>query len=554
MKRAFLKGLKKRGHMNSLLKLTKIFSLFALCLFTSCKSSNSKNDKIADTKSVSSQKLKINIVAEPYSLDPRKAKSLNDINISKMFMEGLTRINKDDEATLAQAASISVSDDQLSYTIKLKESKWSNGDSVTAQDFVYAWKKTLSPDFASDNAYQLFVIKNAKDIKNGNLPASLLGVSCFDEKTIVVELEHPVPYLEKLLALPVFFPVNQKSDKKNANWASNSETFLSNGPFKMIEWNHHDRIVAVKNPFYWDKNKVNLDEIEMLMVSEDTGIKMFENNSIDWEGSPFSAIPIDAIPHFEKNQKLEKRPALATYFIATNTKKKLFESLNIRKALAFSIDRNSLVNHALHGSQTPTTGFVPLNMGLQDQPYFEDCNLILAKECLEIGLKESRLEKKDFKLIKLSYPASDKMHRIAQVIQQQWLENLDILIELEGLEPKIYFSNLSSKNFDLAISSWFADFNDPVNFLEIFSSKENGSNRTQWEDPAIAEELNSSYSKSNPLDRINALKNIEKCIIEAMPIIPLSNQDFMYVKNSRVQGLDINSMGEIDFKFAYLKD
>lgn len=539
--------------MNSILKLTKIFSLIALCLFTSCKSSSTKVELAAATKPSAQQKMKLNIVSEPYNLDPRKARSLNDINISKMFIEGLTRVNKQDEAELAQAASITVSDDQLTYTIQLKDTKWTNGESVTSSDFSYAWKKVISPDFVSDNAYQLFVIKNAKDIKNGDLPTSLLGVSCPDEKTIIIELEHPVPYFNKLLALPVFFPVHQKTDKKNPNWAYSVDTYVSNGPFKMVSWSHHDKIVAVKNHGYWDKNKVKLEELEMVMVSEDTGIKMFENNELDWEGSPFSAIPVDAIPYFESQKQLEKQAALATYFVSVNTKKKLLESPKIRKALALSIDRTALVEHALHNSQTPTTTFVPSTLGLNNQMSLFSEDLQIAKHYLQEGLKELNQDKNSFSLVHLSYPASDKMHRIAQVLQQQWLEKLDILVELESLEPKIYFSNLSNKQFDLAISSWFADFSDPINFLEIFSSKDNGMNRTEWEDPAIGASLKASYAITNPLDRIKSLQNIEKCLIDAMPIIPLSNHQFLYVKKEGVHDVILTTNGEIDLRYAYIQ-
>lgn len=539
--------------MKSLLKITKIFSLLTLCLFTACKSSGSKAEKIAETKAVTYQKIKLNIVSEPYNLDPRKARSLNDVNISRMFMEGLTRMSKQDEPINAQALLVSVSDDQLTYTFKLRDTKWSNGDAVTSSDFAYAWKKVLSPDFVADNAYQLFVIKNAKDIKNGDLPTSLLGVSCPDEKTLVVELEHPVPYFTKLTALPVFFPVNQKADKKNANWSYSVESYISNGPFKMTSWVHHDKIVATKNPFYWDKSNVKLEEIEMVMVSEDTGIKMFENHELDWEGSPFSAIPVDSIPQLESQKMIEKSSALATYFITTNTKKKPFESLNIRKAFAFAVNRTDLVNHALHGSQTPTTGFVPKCMGLQETSYFADGDQSKAIDFLCMGLNELGLEKKDIGTIKLSYPASDKMHRIAQVLQQQWLESLNILVELESLEPKVYFSNLSKKNFDLAISSWFADYNDPINFLEIYSAAANGSNRTQWEDKVLTSVIKASYKESNPIQRTEMLKMVEKGLIDAMPIIPLSNHEFYYIKNKKIKNVLLNGTGEIDFRNAYIE-
>jgi oligopeptide transport system substrate-binding protein len=538
--------------MKSILKITKIFSVMTLCLLTGCKSSSTKVEKISETKSLPTQKIKLNIVSEPFNLDPRKARSLNDVNISKMFMEGLTRINKQDEPTLAQAVSVTVSDDQLTYTFKLRDTKWSNGEAVSASDFAYSWKKVLSPDFNSDNAYQLFVIKNAKDIKNGDLPSSLLGVKCPDEKTLVVELEHPVPYFLKLAALPVFFPVNQKVDKKNPNWAYSVETYVGNGPFKMTTWTHHDKIIAQRNQGYWDKSHVKLEEIEMVMVSEDTGLQMFENHELDWEGSPFSALPLDSLPHLDKAKQIGRSAALGTYFVATNTKKKPFDSLNIRKAFASAVNRSELVNHALHGSQVASTGLVPISMGLQDLPYFQDGDVSQAKEYFELGLQELNLTKEDFSSVKLTYHSDKKMALIAQVLQQQWFENLGILVKLEALEGKLFASNISENNFDLSLGSWFADYNDPVTFLDVYTSKENGTNHTQWEDVNVTEGIQNSFLLSSTKERTALLKSVERMIIDAMPIIPLSNSEYLYVKNKGIKDIYLSSLGEIDFRWAYV--
>jgi oligopeptide transport system substrate-binding protein len=524
-----------------------------LAFLPSCKQSEGKSEKKKySCKPSAKQMIKINIVSEPHHLDPRRARSLNDINLSKMFMEGLTRLKNNDEATLAAAKTVSVSDDGLYYTFTIRDSKWSNGDKVTSYDFAYSWKKVLSPDFQSDYASQMFVVKNGKDIKHGELPASLLGVSCPNESTLVVQLEHPVPYFLKLVAHPVFYPVNPKTDKKSQNWAFNMDTYVGNGPFVMKAWTHHDKIVAVKNPYYWDTENVKLEQIEMLMVSEDTGLRMFENNEFQWEGSPFSAIPTDAIESLKKRHELNSLPMLGTKWIHTNTEKGPLSSANVRKAFALAINRQEIVDYVTQGNQLPATSIVPAALGLQETPYFKDADYKGSLDALEIGLKELGMTKEDLNDIKLIYGASDVSHKLAQVLQQQWFETLGVLVKLEAVEPKAFFDKVSNHNFDLAIGSWMADFADPITFLDIFVSKKSGINATNWEDANYAKSIESSFICKDTKQRTKILQHAEKMIMDAMPVIPIYNYTMLYVKDHRVKNVELSNAGQIDFKWAYV--
>lgn len=525
-----------------------------IAFLPSCKQSHDKHDKKKKhhCKPSAKQMIKINIVSEPHHLDPRRARSLNDINLSKMFMEGLTRLKNSDEPTLAAAKSVNVSEDGLYYTFTLRDAKWSNGDKVTSYDFAYSWKKVLSPDFHSDYASQLFVIKNGHDIKAGELPASLLGVSCPDDATLVIQLEHPVPYFLKLVAQPVFYPVNSTIDKRSQNWAFNVDTYVGNGPFIMKMWNHHDKIVAVKNPYYWDNESVKLEQIEMLMVSEDTGLKMFENSQSQWEGSPFSAIPIDAIETLRKKNELNSMPMLGTQWIHTNTEKGPLSSANVRKAFALSINRQEIIDYVIQGNQLPATSIVPTSLSLQEVPYFKDADYVGALAALEAGLEELHLAKEDLNDLKLSYIANDRTQKLAQVLQQQWFETLGVLVKLEPLESKLYFDRISSHSFDLATGSWMADFADPIAFLDLFTSKNSGLNATSWEDENYAKSIAASFICKDEHKRAEILRHAEKMIMDAMPVIPIYNYTMLYVKDHHVKDVELSSAGQIDFKWAYI--
>lgn len=212
------------------------------------------------------------------------------------------------------------------------------------------------------------------------------------------------------------------------------------------------------------------------------------------------------------------------------------------------------MNHALHGSQTPTTAFVPSSMGITSDDYFEDGDILEAKILFQKGLDEIGIHQNSLPHLKLSYASSDKNHRIAQVLQQQWLEILGLKVDLEALEPKIYFFNLNQKNYDLAISSWFADFNDPINFLEVYADKTHLSNRTAFEDSNLKFLVSLSYQETNPVNRLKILKQVEQGLLDSMPIIPLSNAQMMYVKKEKVKDVSLTGTGEIDFKWAYIEN
>ncbi len=497
------------------------------------------------------QEVKINLLSEPQTLDPRKVRNLADINLAKMFMEGLTRTGKDGRVENALAQSIQISPDQKTYTIRLKPAKWSNGDLITAYDFLYAWKKTLSPDFLSDYAFQLYCIKNAEAIKRGHLPTSLLGAKALDEKTLEIQLNNPTPFFQELLGFPTFFPVHAQNDKVHADWAKHPDTFISNGPFNVSQWQHQNCIIATKNPNYWDARSVKLDQIEMIIIDEEISLKMFENHQLHWAGSPLSMIPMDAIKKLKTHDQLKTFPMQGTYWIRINTEKFPLNSQKIRKSLALSIERESIIEHILQGNQDVATGIVPKNMGLKQDPYFT-FNKEEATKYLYEALEENRISDKKITELKLLYAANQRNHLIAQTIQNQWKENLGVSVHLEGVEAKIAFDRISRGDFQMAIGSWIADYNDPINFLEVFKSKNIGTNNTRWENAEYFETLQQTYLTTDPETRCQLLQTCEAILIDAMPIIPIFHYTMMYVQDEHLKNVILSPMGYIDFRFAYL--
>ncbi|MCK4934909.1 MAG: peptide ABC transporter substrate-binding protein [Simkaniaceae bacterium] len=538
--------------MKKLLKFTGLL-ISTVLLVSACNNSSKQPKQNSPQKKSQNQALKINIKNEPQSLDPRKARCASDMNVIRMFMEGLTRIDKSGTCTLALAEKVTVSEDSKTYTFTIKDAYWSNGDPITSHDFAYTWKKSLSSAFPSPCAGQLFLIKNAEAIKNGRLPNSLLGIDTPDEKTLVVELNYPAPYFLELTAHPIFFPINVKIDKQNPSWAESVETYIGSGPFTLHRWNHQYSIQAEKSQSYWDSKAVHLQTINMSMVQEATGLLMFEKKELDWEGSPFTAISPDALDDLKENNCLKSSPSLATYMVRINTEKPPFNLPEMRKAFALAINRQEIVDYVTQGGQIPATGLVPPTLSLHNEPYFFDANKEKALMLFETALEKSGVLYEKLPQITLSYVAGDRNHQIAQAMQHQWLEAFGIKVNLAPTESNVYFSKLSTKDYQLAYSSWIADFSDPINFLEAFKTKLSGTNNTNWENPEFIQNLDKSHFVRNQEKRLQTLTLSEAIMMQDMPVIPIFHNTMQYVQNPQLKKVVLSSTGVIDFKWAYFE-
>lgn len=494
--------------------------------------------------------VKINILDEPQTLDPRKVRSLQAMTIVRMLFEGLTRINLQDKAELALADSVHISSDLKTYTFSLKKSNWSNGDPLTASDFVYTWQKALSPEFPSDTAYQLYVIKNAKGVKEGQLEGSSLGAVALDPLTLQVELENPIPYFLDLLATPSFFPVNEKLDSVTTAWTQNAGTFVGNGPFALKEWNHQDKLTVEKNARFWDAENVFLHGLELCMMKEEVELKMFEKGELDWAGSPLSTLPIDALASLRSSDSFKTKQMLATNFMRINTERPPFNHPLLRKAFAYAIYRQAIVEHVTQGNQIPATGLVPPALGLQNSAFFNDGDVAEAKRLFEEGLSALNITRDQLPEISLMYRAGERNHLIAQTVQEQWFKAFGIWVKLESLEAKVLFERISKQNYYLCCGDWVADFADPINFLEVFKYKSKGSNNTCWENADYVDLLERSSCVADLQVRRQLLMQSEKILIDEMPIIPIFYFSMLYLNQPRLSDVALSSMGMIDFRWA----
>jgi len=519
-------------------------------VLSACGGKNSAGDGGSE-KEKPKQEFRVNIKTEPFSLHPGLANDNTSGTVLRNTFEGLTRIGMDGKPELAMAEDYKVSEDGTVYTFKLRDAKWSNGDPVTAHDFEYAWKWALDPKNESQYAYQLYYLKNGEAANTGKAPLDSVGVKAQDDKTLVVTLEQPTPYFLELTAFYTYLPINSKIAQKNPDWYKNAgEDYVSNGPFKMVTWEHRNKIELVKNDQYWDKDNVKLEKITMHMIEDvNTELSMFKKGELDWAGAPFSALPTDSIEQLEKEGILNIKPIAGVYWYKFNTEVKPLNNVKIRKALAYAIDREAIVKNITKAGQIPAMAAVPPSMFPENEKgYFKDNDVETAKKLLEEGMKEEGLT--SLPEITLSYNTSEAHKKIAEAIQDQWKQNLGVDVTLENKEWQVFIEDLHQGNYQIGRMGWLGDFNDPINFLELYKDKKGGNNDTNWENPQFKELLNQSALEKDPQKRKEILAQAEQILMDEMPIMPIYFYTNSWVQSEKVTGVVVDGLGNIDLKNA----
>lgn len=517
--------------------ITSIASI--LLILSSC------SNKPTETKKNSY--LRLATAEDPFSLDPRLVRDLASSSYMRMLYEGLMRTTANGEVIPAVAEEVTLSDDKKTYTFHLRSSTWSDGSPVTAEDFEQTWKSVLSPSVPAPNAYQLYLIKGAKAAKEGKEPADTIAVKAVDSKTLVVELEQPAPYFLEMVSSHFFFPVHQSM---RDNLELPPAQVINNGPFKLENWARRSEFNVVKNPSYWDAQNVALSGISLHILDEHTAFQLFKAGELDWTGSPLSTLPQDAILPLKQQNKLEIAPGAGTHWFRLNTSNPPFDNEKMRQAFALALDRQSIVDHVTQGNQIPAIGVIPPAFGLTDQKYYADHDTAKAQVLFNEALKEENLTKETLPEISIRYASNDRNHKIAQAVQQQWNKTFGIHVALDGSESQVFLDKVKTGNYEIAMGSWYADIRDPINFLEIFKSKDNPTNLTFWQNEAYSKLLDESSMELDPKKRKEILVDAETLLIENMPVVPIFHNSYNYLKAPNVQEVYFSPLGYLDFKNA----
>lgn len=537
------------------MKKTILFIL--LCGLTSLSFQKcSSQEKLVD-KSLQDQILHMNNGSEPATLDPDLATGDVETTIIDALFEGLVAYH---EKTLAPipgvAKSWTISDDGLTYTFELrKNAKWSNGDPVTAHDFAYAWQRLLSPELASEYSFILFDVKNAKRFFTGEVKDfAKVGVKILDDYHLQVTLETPTPYFLKILTLKSLKPVHKATVEKYGTMTQRDNTWthagkmVSNGPFRLKHWRVNEKIIVEKNPMYWDKDKVKLNEVHFYPIEDDSiAEKSFRAGKLHI----IKILPVAKNKVYQEKYRdvYRSEPYLGSYYYLFNTKRKPLDDVRVRQALAYAVDRNLLAKYVAKGSEIANHNLVPTNAGGFTAKTGVTFDLEKAKKLLaEAGYPDG----KGFPEISILYNTTELHREIAEAIQQMWKKNLNITIKLYNQEWKVYLNSIRQMDYDIARRGWIADYDDASSFFDMYLT--NGDmNMTGFANTRYDELSRLAASTLDQEKRFEYFQEASQILIDEMPLMPIFQRIRNYALHTDVKGWYPTSLNLHPLKEVYLE-
>ncbi|MCK5779825.1 MAG: peptide ABC transporter substrate-binding protein [Psychrilyobacter sp.] len=481
-------------------KVFYVLTLLMAVLLTACGGSKEETKTVADTESVK-QELIFNLGADPKSIDPQLNAATDGGIIVNNTFEGLMRTDKAGKAEFAGATSVDVSDDKLVYTFHLREdAKWSDGNPVTAADYKYAWLRALDPAVASEYSFQLYYIKGGQEYFEGKGKREDVGLEAIDDLTFKVTLNAPVAYFLDLVTFYTFMPVRQDAvEKKPEGWAKDTTMTISNGPFVVSEYKMNDKIILTPNENYWNKDSVKLKKITLTMIVDaGTAMTAYDSNEVD----VLTTVPTQEIPTRQaEDPTFSIEPYLGVYYYIFNVNAAPTDDINVRKALTLAIDREQIVTDVAKAGQEPATGFVPTGLvdskgndfratagdyGISTTADIEKAKEYLAKAGYPNG--------KGMPKMTLLYNTSEGHKAIAEAIQEMWKKNLNVDVELVNQEWAVFQDTRHVGNFQIARGGWIGDYNDPMTFLDLWTSY-SGNNDAQWQKSPKTMAANKEFDK-----------------------------------------------------------
>ncbi|MCR5176316.1 MAG: peptide ABC transporter substrate-binding protein [Anaerovibrio sp.] len=522
------------------MKSIKLFALLIITIFciTGC---GSNQIECPPEKTIS-----MTLPQEPSTLDPAMSYGLAENNVELLLFEGLTRMDENNQAQPALAESWEISPDGLTYTFHLRQGiKWSDGNSITAKDFVYSWLRVLDPKFGSGNAYMLFIIAGAEEYNSEEISAEQVGIKALDSNTLQVKLKEPATYFIDLTAFHALYPVPEHiTREKNDTWGNNYETIVGCGPFKIIKWAHSSEIILEKNENYWNRDIVASDYIKLpISDSNSTRLTMVESGLTDMITDP---------PPADENRLKEMglykiEPQLGTTYYVFNVTKPPFDRTEVRKAFAMAITRKEMIEKVVRNGKIPANTFVPPGMSFNGRDFALEGGSLITEDAQQA---KKLLEASGYngEPVTILYNTSDMNKAISESLQGMWKDALGVEVELTNQETKVFFDSRENGDYQIAFANWIADFADPVNFLDVFAEKNNDA---QYHKPEYNAIMAAAHKEVNQTRRLELLHKAERMLFEDCVVIPLFYTSQVIVVNPELKGYICTPMGNIDLIRAY---
>jgi oligopeptide transport system substrate-binding protein len=528
------------------MKLRNILGVALAAALLSSTTMTFAADVPADAKLAAEQVFKYRVLDNIRALDPQLAEDVDTAYVVNQLFEGLYNEDAEGNPVPGAAESYEANADFTKYTFKLRDAKWSNGDPVTAQDFVYGWQRAVDPALASTYAYYLGLVNvvNADDIVAGKMPIDQLGVKAIDDKTLEVSLKAPTPWFVKTLAHSTLFAAPKATiDKFGADWTK-PENIVSNGAYILAENSPGERVVVKRNPNYWNDAKTVIDEVQFLTINdENQGLTRWRAGEVDQTDVPAGQYPaLEA----ELPDETYSVPQFCTYYFSVNMTDSAPESLKkkeVRQALNLAIDRDIIVNAVLQGGQTPAYSFVNPHTSGFTAPTMPASTMTQeerdakAKELMTAaGYGPDNPLTLDY-----IYNTSEAHKAIIVAVSQMWKEKLGVNINMSDMEFAVLSDRRHTQDYELARNAWCGDYNEASTFVSLYDSKSE-QNDSGWANAEVDKLLADAKVSADPNPMYTKIEDIAA---EEVPIMPIYFYAKVFMQKPTVRGWPFNNVEQI---------
>lgn len=512
-------------------------------------------DTAATTTATAGGEINVHVGPEPNSIDPQINQAVDGGILIIHGFEGLMKYSESGEYVEGQAESYTVSDDGLVYTFTIRDdAKWSDGQTVTAEDFVYTWQRLVDPATASNYNYMLNMVVNAEDITQGNMQPSELGVKALDEKTLEVTLNAPCAYFLEVCAFPSTYPVRKDIiEEFGDSWATSPEHYVGNGAYVLSNWDHQSKMTYVKNENYYDYTNLGPDTINFTLIEDwNAVLSAFKNGDILFGDE----LPSEEIPAMQGNG-LQIIPQLGVYFLCLNVEKEELKDVNVRKALSLAIDRKYIAETVKQDGSIPADTYVPEGLKDADGGMFRE----KAEKWWDNETYDANVEEAKQLLADAGYPNGEGFPQIeiminpghesiAEAVQNMWQEKLGITATIASNDWNVFIETRDNGEYTVARHGWVADYNDPITFLDMWVTG-GGNNDANYSNPEYDQLIKDVMASNDNEERFAKMHEAESILAQDMPVIPLYYYADTYLLSDSLQGMYLNSLG---FKyFMYCK-
>ena len=536
-----------------------LWALAAIALTASACTTNAEHTQyFGQTVPPSGQVLRYISGSEPESLDPQVSTGQPEARIYLALFEGLTEYHPvTGQAIPAIAERWEPNTDNTEFIFHLRRNaRWSNGDPITARDFVYSLRRGLSPALAARSAYLAYYIKGAQAYNEGKGKAEDVGIEAVDDYTLKIRLLTPVPYLSGLVAHQFFRLVPQKVIEAYGDEWTRPEHIVTCGAFKVQTWRSYDRLIVVRDPMYWDAAVVRLDQITFYPVEDSTTqMNLYKAGEVDAVYN--HTVPYAWVDEMRRLQDYMDKPENAVEYYMLNTKKAPTNDIRVRRAFNMAIDKAALAVY--RRVVKPLTAFSPEDI-FPDYPQPkgdpfdpERARALLAEASYRDANGKYDPSKFPIEAMEISYNTTESNRQTAEFVQAQWKQNLGLTVPLKNIEWKTFLDSRAKLQYNgVARAGWVGDYMDPYTFLDLFSTP-TGDNGTGWFDPKYVELLREANTEHDPLKRYELLAKAEAFLLEAQPIIPLYTAATDWLKKPFVKGMYANPLTLHAWKYVYIE-